>query len=164
MWLGEILGAGRGILGDSIGKIVEHYFPDKNKQDEIKNELMKIVAEKDAMVEQTLVSEIENKTKVMVAEIQSGDKYTSRARPTVVYAGIVMFVLAYIVLPFLAWLILLLAPAGTPALALTIPPDFMFAWAGVVGVYSFGRTMEKRGNGSAATQIITGQKTPSILS
>lgn len=82
-----------------------------------------------------------------MAELQQGVRYTKRARPTVIYVGLLfilleLFGIRHIVLDQLE--------LGGNALNIIQGSDaifktFLAAWAGVVGVYAVGRSMEKRG-------------------
>lgn len=71
------------------------------------------------------------------------ENYTKRARPTVVYAGLVFIGLIHVLLPAVAWT---LASAGCAVqpFNLTLPSEFWWAWSGVCGVYAIGRSWEKR--------------------
>jgi len=99
--------------------------------------------------ENTLVSA---QKEVVVAEMQQGDNYTKRARPTIVYCGLGFIALNYVLLPYIAFF----TGFGPPKIEL--PSDFWYAWTGVVGIWSIGRTMEKKGNTSSIVQAITGAK------
>ena len=69
------------------------------------------------------------------AEETSGDKFTQRARPAVIWVGLLMFVWNYCLVPTagLHW--------HVPALP--IPDTFMEIWGIVVTGYVFNRTVDK---------------------
>jgi len=93
----------------------------------------------------------------MIAELNQSDKYTKRARPTVVYFGLV-----FIFLEILGVRIILLNHFGAADLvsdSTSVLQFFFTAWGGVVGVYAAGRSMEKRGISNIFTKISTGTKT-----
>ncbi|MBS3742482.1 MAG: holin family protein [Candidatus Cloacimonetes bacterium] len=102
----------------------------KNKLKEIENNLAIAVMEHEQEV-------IKSKKDVMVAELEQDDKYTKRARPTVVYGGLAVILLKHILVPFITEL------AGINFPDIAIPSEFWLAWGGVTGVYSFRRTQEK---------------------
>ena len=97
-----------------------------------------------------------------MAELQQGDRYTKRARPTVIYVGLLfilleLFGIRHIVLDQLE--------LGENALNIIQGSDaiiktFLAAWAGVVGVYAVGRSMEKRGTRQLWNQISPSSSTP----
>ena len=111
---------------------------------------------------------------IIVAEMQQGDNYTKRARPTVVYAGLVFMAVVYVIIPSIIKVILAIsiatkAPgelATTKAVIaelagltrLELPQEFWWAWSSVVGIWAIGRTAEKRGMANKLVQMITGNK------
>jgi hypothetical protein len=105
-------------------------------------------AARDNAMAETLQSELESRARIIEAEMQQGDTYTKRARPTVVYTGLVMFLLEF---GIRAWLVL----RGQPMPEDTIIPGALIAgWTTVTGVWAVGRSAEKiaktrnGGNGS----------------
>ena len=75
--------------------------------------------------------EIMSKEKILVAELAQGDSYTKRARPTLVYSGLVAMLVE-----------------GIEAIPFTAPEQFWPIWGGVCGVWIIGRSAEKiKGNG-----------------
>jgi len=80
---------------------------------------------------------IDKKAEIMVAELKQDDKYTKRARPTIIYMGLIVLVVNNVLLPWISHFI------GSAPPAIAIPAEFWYAWAGVTGVYAFGRTKEK---------------------
>jgi len=124
-----------------------------------------VVAEYEKGVEETVRSEIAARRDVMLAEIQQGDNFTKRARPTVIYSGLVVIVLGEIL--GLRYIVLQHLVGGTEAVfqqildaSNQILSDFLWVWAGVVGVYTIGRSAEKRGAMSKWVSRITGNETP----
>ncbi len=148
-WLGKLLGEGGsklldGVMG-GIAKIKDSHLSDKEARQQ-----MEAIIHTEMMAQMELISgEIGAKERIMVAELQQGDKYTKRARPTIVYVG--------------------LAGALIDAINyidFTLPQQFWIAWGGVVGVYGIGRTFEKIKKdgliGKVAT-VITGKKQVSSI-
>ncbi len=95
---------------------------------------------------------IEAQKAVMVAELQQDDLYTKRARPTVVYAGLVFIFLVHVIGPLTA------AWGGKPLPEMSLPTEFWWAWSGVVGAWIIGRTAEKRGVENQVVRALTGGK------
>jgi hypothetical protein len=93
---------------------------------------------------------------VLTAELQQGDNFTKRARPTVVYAGLVFIGINYVIVPAIAHL------AGKPLANgfLPLPTDFWVAWGGIVATWSIGRSFEKTGASNRITRLITGNQAP----
>ena len=90
-------------------------------------------------IEQTVRQELEVTARIIEAEMSSGDTYTKRARPTIVYVG----------------LLLAAAQAVFPG-KVVVPSDFWYVWGSVCGIWSIGRSAEKRGTkeGSRASRIV----------
>jgi hypothetical protein len=105
-------------------------------------------AARDNAMAETLQSELESRARIIEAEMSQGDTYTKRARPSVVYSGLLMFFLEF---GIRAWLVL----RGHPMPEGTIIPGALIAgWTTVTGVWAVGRSAEKiaktrnGGNGS----------------
>ena len=86
----------------------------------------------------------------MVAELDQGDNYTKRARPTIAYAGLAFILLDHVLLPYISFF------SGREVPDITLPADFWYVWGAVCSVWAIGRTMEKRGSMSKVTKMITG--------
>jgi hypothetical protein len=89
---------------------------------------------------------------IIVAEMQQGDKFTKRARPMVVYSGLLFIFLVHVAFPIYAFF------TGDPVPEISLPHEFWWAWTGVVAVWMTGRSMEKFGLENKATKLITGGK------
>jgi hypothetical protein len=110
---------------------------------------------------------------IIVAEMAQGDTYTKRARPTVVYAGLGFILFVYILIPVIVKIsmIALLFMRSAAEIAtmkdgigqfselasLTLPSEFWWAWSGVVGIWSIGRTFERKGQNGAVIEAIVGK-------
>jgi hypothetical protein len=106
---------------------------------------------------QELIEERENKIidaqrEIMVAEMNQGDNYTKRARPTVVYGGLLVIFLNNMALPWIAHFMSQTIPQ------ITLPSEFWWAWGGCVSVWMIGRTAERRGANDKIVSMITGNK------
>jgi hypothetical protein len=92
---------------------------------------------------------VEAQKAIIVAEMNQTDPYTKRARPTIVYAGLLAIFLVNIILPYVSYF----TKAVVPPIAL--PADFWYVWGGVCGIWIVGRSYE-RVNGKSNS--ITGSK------
>lgn len=105
-------------------------------------------AARDNAMAETLQSELESRARIIEAEMSQGDTFTKRARPMVVYTGLVMFLLEF---GIRAWLVLRGQPMPTEMM---IPGALVAGWTTVTGVWAVGRSAEKiaktrnGGNGS----------------
>ena len=92
------------------------------------------------------------RSKVTLAELQSSDTFTRRARPTVVYAGLIFIFALHVLLPLVAFF------KGGTAPTYVLPEEFWWSWSGVVSVWVLGRSYEKVNVPGAINKAITGAK------
>lgn len=137
---------GIGSVADAAKTIVNKLLPDKMSEAEKATAqlgIQQLLTARDNTLDQA-------RRDVIVAELNQGDNYTKRARPTIVYGGLVFIGLVHVVFPMVA----AFTNITTPDLAL--PPEFWWTWGGVTGVYSLGRSAEKRGVKNKLVGAVTG--------
>ena len=159
-WLTNLFAGGAGKLIETVGGVVDEFHLSGEEKARLKMELETLLQKRDSELEQTLRQEMESKERVMVAELNQGDNYTKRARPTVVYFGLFVIFFNHCLIPlYLYWT----SDVGISAKAMepfNLPVEFWVAWGGVVGAYSLGRSAEKFGINNALTRAATGSKPP----
>ena len=96
-------------------------------------------------------TELNSRAEIIKAEMSSGDNFTKRGRPMVLYAGLAMICIIHVIMPIIAWAL------GKVPPELTLPEQFWWAWGTVVSVYSAGRSAEKMGAKNKLTSMITGR-------
>lgn len=106
--------------------------------------------------------EIHAKRDIIVAELQQSDNFTKRARPAVVYTGLGAMVFNYCFIPFFKFVIGVIAQLGGSTITITpepfaLPPEFWWAWGGVLSVYVVGRSVEKT-KSTWWSKIVAGEK------
>lgn len=153
----NLLGAITGLANN----ILDRVLPDKLDGPERAEAVLKI---------QQMIAEHDTATTnaqrdVIVAELEQGDKYTKRARPTIVYGGLIAIGINHVLIPFVNRIAEWVALAkGSDLTAfgnispINLPAEFWYAWTGVCSVYAVGRSMEKRGARNAIVGFITGNK------
>jgi len=139
---------GLGSIASFAKSVVERIFPPKMTAAEKAQATLQL---------QELMEARENKVidaqrAVIVAEMEQGDAFTKRARPTVVYAGLAFIFLVHVAFPIIAYI------QKTQLPELTLPEEFWWAWTGVCGIWVIGRSAEKRGARDKIVQAITGVK------
>ena len=85
--------------------------------------------------------------------MQQDDLFTKRARPAIIYLGLLFIFIIHVAIPVLAYI------SGSPQdkiPSITLPSEFWWAWGTVVSVYGAGRSAEKRGIINKLTQLATG--------
>ena len=169
-----ISGAGTNLI-DSLSEVVDNFVTTKEEKEKIKHEFLRIHEEqkqnqrnflvhmeeltqqREKEVEQTIRQELNAKKEVMMAELNQDDRYTKRARPTVVYVGLIFILLELL---GLRHIILNYFQIDTEIIANSdqIFKMFLGVWGSVIGVYSIGRSAEKRGTRNSWTKVITDNK------
>lgn len=143
---------GLGSVADFAKSVTDKIFPDK--MDEADRQRAQLAVQE--LTQQRDAAVLETQKSVMTAELQQGDNYTKRARPTVVYAGLGFIFLVHVALPIAAFM------TGKDMPQLSLPEEFWWAWTGVCGIWVIGRSAEKRGAAQKAglpgklTGLITG--------
>ena len=154
---------GLGSAFDFAKGIMDRFFPKKATE----SEKMAIVADLVPLIESRDSAKLDAQKSIIVAEMQQGDAYTKRARPTVVYAGLAFIALVHVLVPVLLLLVLMFAVDKLTASqliqlhkleSLSLPSEFWWAWTSVCGIWAIGRTMEKRGVANKLVSMITGSK------
>jgi len=138
MNIADLLG---GNLLSGIKDIIGTFVTDPTKKLEMEQAARELAYKQAQLVEESVQKEIEAKQAIMVAELNQEDKYTKRARPTIVYVGLAGMLVNYVALPWLAYFTK--GRAELPPIA--IPDYFWGIWGGVCSLYVIGRTAEKTG-------------------
>ncbi|HEY3698866.1 MAG TPA: 3TM-type holin [Spongiibacteraceae bacterium] len=166
-WISDFIGGGAANVIGEVGKIVDQFHMSDQEKTQFKLEMEALLQKRDSEIEQSLRSEMESKERVLVAELNQGDNYTKRARPTVVYSGLAFIFLNYCIIPSVQFLRdkppLHCEPDAARcyvASGVQLPQEFWWAWAGIVGTWSIGRSFEKNGASNRVTNMITGSKGP----
>ena len=150
MGLLDILAAPiKGLIG-SAGAIIDNVHTSEEEKLEAKAKFQALATQAEAQVLAHAESLFNAKRDIIVAELQQGDTYTKRARPTVVYGGLLILTINHIVLPWIAFF------SGMEVPKIEIPAVFWGGWSGIVMTWSIGRSAEKRGMQNKMIGVITG--------
>jgi hypothetical protein len=114
------------------------------------NEKLKAQVQIEAMLQQRENLLVDSTREIIVAEMNQGDSYTKRARPTIVYSGLAFIFLVHVFFPIAAFF------TGEAMPEISLPAEFWWTWGGVCSVWVYGRSMEKRGSHDKLTKLITG--------
>jgi len=139
---------GIGSVADLAKTLINQFFPEKMSGAEKAAAQLQL----QEMLQQRENTVIEAQKSIIVSEMQQADAFTKRARPTLVYAGLLFIFLVHVAFPILAYL----SSKTLPELCL--PEEFWWAWSGVCGVWVLGRSAEKRGTAGKLVSMITGSK------
>ena len=149
-WITDIFSGGVSKVVDSVGSVIDNLTTTEEEKHILKIELQKVLQKENLAVEETIRAELGAKERILVAELQQGDNYTKRARPTVVYFGLLVIFYNYCVIPSIQLF------SGLGIQTFDLPTEFWVAWGGIVATWSVGRSAEKRGVKSKTVSLITG--------
>lgn len=148
--LQKIMSVLGGSLVKDISEAADRFITTDAEKLEFQRHTQEMVFKRFGELEQTAREEMKAKAQIIVAELQSGDSYTKKARPSVVYFGLVAIGCNYVIGPWSAHFI------GAEIPRIELPTDFWMAWGGIVATWSIGRTAERRGATNKLTSIING--------
>lgn len=151
-FISKVLGGSIGNVVSDIGDTVRKFVTTDSDRMKMQTELEKILQKRDSEIEETIRTELEAKSRIIEAELDQKDNYTKRARPTVVYFGLVAICFNYCIVPSIQSI------RGVPLAAFNLPTEFWIAWGGIVSSWVVGRSAEKRGNRNKVTSFVTGDK------
>ncbi|WP_462319072.1 holin family protein [Marinilabilia sp.] len=138
---------------DSVSGVIDKFSLSKEEKQEFKLEMQSRLMQMEKELEETYRTELESRADIIKSEMAQGDKFTKRARPTIIYGGLLFIFIVHVLVPVIAYI------AGVPANDLPeidLPDEFWWAWGTVVSVYGVGRSAEKMGIANRATQLMTG--------
>jgi hypothetical protein len=146
---------GIGSIADLAKGLVDRFLPPAATEQEKLAAQMQL----QQMLEARENAVLDTQKAVMTAEMQQGDNYTKRARPSIVYFGLIAIGLVHVLLPIIAWIVLkLTASPLTDMPDIKLPPQFWVTWGGVCSVWILGRSAERRGATGKIVGMITGAK------
>ncbi len=149
----KLFSGGISDIVDSVGGVLDKFTLSKQEKEEIKLEMQGRMMQLENEIEKTYRTELETRSDIIKSELAQGDMYTKRARPTIIYMGLLFIFIVHVLVPVIAY------ASGTPKVNMpdiTLPQEFWWAWGVVVGVYGAGRSAEKLGVVNKFTQAATG--------
>jgi len=150
-FMSDIFSSSLGKTIEGIGNTVKKFVTTDQDRMQAEIELKSLLQQRDSEIEATMRKQLEAKERILVAELQQGDNFTKRARPSVVYFGLIMIFINYCLMPIIQYW------KEMPITAFNLPTEFWVAWGGIVATWSIGRTAEKKGIKNKLTSLITGE-------
>lgn len=148
-WLKRIFAGGAGDLLEGVGGIIDKFKLPPEEKAKVKLAVEQLAHEKFMALQSEVAAELQAKERIVVAELQQGDNYTKRARPTIIYTGLGII--------FANWIAGVITALGWPEVTLpSLPVEFWWTWGGVTGTYAVGRSAEKSGFNNKFTRLATG--------
>lgn len=156
-WFTDLFSGGAATIIEKVSDTIDQFHLSGEEKQQFKIQLQTLMQARDSEIEQTMRKNLEARERILVAELQQGDNYTKRARPTVVYFGLIMIALNYFVVPLLSLL------TTSQIQTFELPGEFWAAWGGIVATWAIGRSFEKAGRGNKASRALTGDKPVSSI-
>lgn len=164
----NLAGIGLGSAFDFAKGILDRFWPKQMTEAEKTQAMAQLVP----LIEKRDNEIVNAKKEIIVAEMQQGDKYTKRARPTVVYGGLAIIAFVHVLIPLIISIMEIIMVWSSSnqievretikeldALrSLDLPTAFWTAWGSVVSIWSIGRSAERRGAAGKLIEAITGNK------
>ena len=146
-WINTIGSTLKGVFG-----LVDDLHTSPEEKASMKLELQKLFNQHERDVMANYQKEMASVKDVIVAELNQDDKYTKRARPTVLYLFIVIVMLNYCIFPFVNNF------TENPFPQINLPTEAwqMFQW--IFGIYGVGRSFEKIGGVDPVKRMMSKMK------
>lgn len=148
--LSNIFAGGFGSIIKGVKDIADEFHLSGEEKNSFIAKMEGLFQKRDSEIEQTIRTELNAKMEVIKSEMAQGDKFTKRARPSVVYVGLSVIVVNYCLAPIIAGFFKVKLPT------LDLPLEFWVAWGGIVSTWAIGRSAEKRGVRNKTISAITG--------
>ena len=152
-WLKQFFNGGL----DQVTDLVDDLTLSKEEKQNFKLKLQSQLMQQQQLIEESYQTELNSRADIIKTELAQGDLITKRARPMIIYAGLLFILIIYVIVPVIYIIKYGQLPEGTEHL-ITLPEQFWWAWGTVVGVYGAGRSAEKLGAANRVTQFITGSQ------
>lgn len=170
-WISRLVSGGLGELVEGIGSVADKFIRTREEKDQFLLQVNALIQDQNRNLEESFRQELQAKERILVAELQQGDNYTKRARPTIIYTGLIFIGIELVARAVALYHFVSLATidklgesiTAAAALPTLLPAEFWWAWGAVVGVYKIGRSFEKRGAGGKILEAVTGKKQASLL-
>lgn len=137
-----MLGALVSAATSAAQQIVGHFFPgEPTPEQEAQRAADVLVMEKLILDHDATMAEAQRD--VLVAELTQGDNFTKRARPWMIYSGLIVIAYNTIVVSLLNGIVALFG--NEPAFVqLPVEPMFWTAWGGATSLYVWNRDRTKQ--------------------
>lgn len=151
-WFSKLTASAAQGLVSGLGETIDRFVQTKEEKAAAKLAVQNLLYQQFQQLEETFRSELKAKERIIVAELNQGDNFTKRMRPTIGYVGLGAIVLNHVIIPLVQLIM------NKPVEPIMLPTEFWVAWGGYVATYSLGRSAEKRGKGGKIQEIVTGNK------
>ena len=151
----KLLRGGLKTILDPITETIDKFTLTKDEKQQFQLEVQSRLLQLESELEQTYRTELDSRMEIIKAEMAQKDKFTKRARPSIIYLGLLFIFIIHVAIPALAYVS---GVQQDQMPNISLPAEFWWAWGTVVSVYGAGRSAEKIGITNKITQIATGSK------
>lgn len=162
----SVLGFVKDILLGPVTEIADEFIHSGEEKAAAKQKGLDAIIGAVEQIEDAIKAETDAKKEIMVAELNQGDKFTKRARPSIIYGGLIIAFLETAFRAVIVWRTMsgvaieeignvVAQAAAIPSIA---PEQFWWAWTGVASSWVIGRSAERRGIQNKFVQLATGNK------
>lgn len=156
--LSDLFSGGMSQLVLNVAQVADQFITSDEERNAFRLQVEKLIHKREMEIEQTIRSEQKARQEILSAELNQDDKFTKRARPMLVYFGLVMIATNYMIFPILSRFVDVdVSPLPD------LPLEFWAGWSGIVATWSIGRSAEKIGASNKVTRLITGQKNHEVV-
>ncbi|ABE54980.1 hypothetical protein Sden_1696 [Shewanella denitrificans OS217] len=156
--LTDIFATGTGNLITSLAQVADQFITTDEERNTFKMQMASLVQQRESEIELTIRSEQRAKQAILSAELNQDDKFTKRARPMLVYFGLLMIATNYMFFPILSRFF----SVDTSPLP-DLPMEFWAGWSGIVATWCIGRSAEKIVGTNRVTRLVTGKKATEVV-
>lgn len=135
-FLSNIFGSG---TIKAVTDVIDDFVTSDEEKIKAKTALEKVLQREKSEIETTIRTELKSKSDFMIAEVRQGDKFTKRARPSVIYTALFVMLFNYCLMPFLAFV------TKEVWSSIILPSEFWDTVTVVISVYSVSRSFDKIG-------------------
>ena len=129
-------------IAEGAIKVIDQFVETPQEKQQAQNAIRRMQHEATLARSNEMTATINKRGEIVVAELNQGDNYTKRARPTLVYSGLLFIFLGYFVAPLII------------GKQLELPVEFWVTWGGVCSVWSIGRSAERVAPTSAVSKLL----------
>jgi hypothetical protein len=140
---------------DKVTNLIDNLTLSREEKEEFSLQLQSQLIQQQQLIEESFQTALTSRAEIIKSELTQGDAFTKRARPMIIYGGLLFILIVHVLVPVSYLFLQGQLPEGVDQL-ITLPEEFWWAWGTVVGVYGAGRSAEKLGAANRFTQFVTG--------
>lgn len=145
-WLKNLFTGGAGQLLKTVDQVIDNVTTTTEEKmnlelakERLRFEILKTTSLMEQKAAELVQKDLAGVREQAMAELKSEDSYVRRARPSIIWVGIAVFVVNYIILPAVSFI------SGKVFAPVQLPDAFWYTWGSITGGYAFLRTLEKTG-------------------